>query len=141
MTETYTIKRRLSWEHLGDIVVAIECDPQASDSVKRGLAALKAGADLAGANLAGAHLTGALIEGEPITRIFARVQREADPYTFMGVALASGGYKIAAGCRWFTDAEFRAHVEAEYPGTDKADETLAILDYIASRAKAMGVVG
>jgi hypothetical protein len=43
-----------------------------------------------------------------------------------------------AGCRWFTDAEFRAHVAVEYPDTPKAVETLAILDYIATRA-ALGI--
>ena len=97
------------------------------------------GADLGGANLGGANLGGANLRGDKIARIFARVQRENDPYLFMGVELEAGGYKIAAGCRWFTDAEFRAHVASEYPDTPKAEETLAILDFIAARAKAVGV--
>ena len=31
-------------------------------------------------------------------------------------------------------ADYRLHVARAYPGTDKAEETLAILDYIDSRA-------
>ena len=97
------------------------------------------GANLTGAYLSGANLTGAYLSGDKIARIFARVQRENDPYLFMGAELEAGGYKIAAGCRWFTDAEFRAHVASEYPDTPKAEETLAILDFIAARAMAVGV--
>ena len=122
------------------------------DAVLRGAVLRDAdlrGADLTGADLTGAVLTGAdlrdavlrgaVLRGEKMTRIFARVQREIDPYTFMGVELEAGGYKIGAGCRWFTDAEFRAHVASEYPDTDKAEETLAILDFIAARARALDV--
>ena len=96
-------------------------------------------ADLGGAYLRDADLTGANLRGDKITRIFARVQRESGPYLFMSVELEAGGYKIAAGCRWFTDAEFRAHVASEYPDTPKAEETLAILDFIAARATSVGV--
>jgi len=38
-----------------------------------------------------------------------------------------------AGCRWMTIPDYRAHVAAEYPGTDKARETLDILDYFERR--------
>ena len=57
----------------------------------------------------------------------------------MAVDLEAGGYKVLAGCRWFSDAAFRAHVAAEYPDTEKAVETIAILDFIAARAVAVGV--
>jgi uncharacterized protein YjbI with pentapeptide repeats len=96
-------------------------------------------ADLRDADLSDADLRGADLRGDKIVRIFARVQRENDPYLFMGVELEAGGYKIAAGCRWFTDAEFRAHVASGYPYTPKAEETFAILDFIAARAKAAGI--
>jgi len=91
-------------------------------------------ANLRGADLTGADLRGADLRGEKITRVFARLDREQDACLFAGVGLEAGGYKILAGCRWFDDAEFRAHVAAEYPDTDKAVETLALLDFIAARA-------
>jgi len=96
------------------------------------------GANLSGANLSRANLSGATIHGEPVTRCFARVPRD-DGYTFLAMQLETGGVKIAAGCRWFTVAEFRAHVAAEYPGTDKATETLWILDAIERRAADLGI--
>ena len=96
-------------------------------------------ANLAGANLAGAYLAGALIKDEVVARLFASVQRLEDPYTFHAFELEVGGVKIMAGCRWFTLSEFTDHVAAEYPDTPKAAETLAILDFIATRAKSLGI--
>ena len=98
-----------------------------------------AGAYLAGAYLAGAYLAGALIKDEVVARLFASVQRLEDPYTFHAFELEVGGVKIMAGCRWFTLSEFTDHVAAEYPDTPKAAETLAILDFIAARAKSLGI--
>ena len=102
------------------------------------------GADLTGvyltrANLAGANLAGALIKDEVVARLFASVQRLEDPYTFHAFELEVGGVKIMAGCRWFTLSEFTDHVAVEYPDTPKAAETLAILDFIAARAKSLGI--
>ncbi len=102
------------------------------------------GADLTGADLTGAYLTranlaGALIKDEVVARLFASVQRLEDPYTFHAFELEVGGVKIMAGCRWFTLSEFTDHVAAEYPDTPKAAETLAILDFIAARAKSLGI--
>jgi hypothetical protein len=57
-----------------------------------------------------------------------------DGYSFLAFELETGGVKIKAGCRWFTPPEYRAHVADEYPGTDKAVETRAILDFIEARA-------
>ena len=93
---------------------------------------------LSGANLSGANLYGAKIHGEPVTCCFARVMRD-DGYTFLAMQLEAGGVKIAAGCRWFTVAEFRAHVADNYPGEPKAVETLWILSSIEQRAADLGI--
>ena len=98
------------------------------------------GANLAGAYLGGANLAGAKIHDATVRRVIARVQREIDPHTFVAFELEGGGLKVMAGCRWFTLAEFRAHVADEYPDTPKAEETLAILGFIETRAKSLGVV-
>ena len=95
-------------------------------------------ADLAGADLARADLAGALINGELVTRCFARVMRD-DGQTALAMQLQAGGVKIAGGCRWFTVAEFRAHVAESYPGTEKAVETIWILDTIERRAADLGI--
>ena len=97
------------------------------------------GARLGGANLYGANLGGALIQGEKITRLIGRATRLGESYEFCAFALESGGYKIRAGCRWFTDAEYRAHLAVVYPDTPKARETLRILDYLAACAANMEV--
>ena len=158
--QTYTI-RRLSRSSLPPITVEIECAATTPEGVKLGLAvrvafgqkANLAGADLAGANLTGANLAGAylagadltranlagaLINDEPVTRCFARAMRD-DGFAFLAMQLEAGGVKIMAGCRWFTVAEFRAHVASKYPGTDKAVETLWILDAIKNRAADLNI--
>ena len=163
--QSYTIPR-LSWSNLPPITVEIECAATTPEGVKLGFAVRVAvgrkenlsganlsranlsganlsranlsGANLSGANLSRANLSGATIHGEPVTRCFARVPRD-DGYTFLAMQLETGGVKIAAGCRWFTVAEFRAHVADEYPGTDKAVETLWILSSIEQRAADLGI--
>ena len=153
-TEQFTIRKRPGWG--ADITVTIECDPLASMGVKLGLAvrvgyssganlsgaylsgANLRGAYLSGANLSGADLRGALVHGEKITRLLAACNR-LDGYTFYAFALEAGGVKIVAGCRWFTVAEFRAHIAKEYPGTPKATETGDILDFIEARCRAQSV--
>jgi len=117
-----------------------------SDAVLRG--AVLRGADLRGADLRdadlsdavlrGAVLRGAVLSGEKIERLIASVNR-LDGYTFYAFQMRAGGVKIAAGCRWFTVAQFHAHVASEYPGTDKAAETTDILGFIEARAKSLGV--
>ena len=153
--EQFIIQRRPGY---GDpIIVEIECAPNAASWVKLGLAAAKAheaganlagaylaGANLAGANLAradlaGANLAGATIKDDKIKRVIARITR-LDGYEFIAFELEAGGLKIMAGCRWFALAEYVAHVAAEYPDTDKATETLLILDFCEDRARHMGVV-
>ena len=163
-TEIYTIRRLPGWG--ADIEVKIECESGWPKDVKAGLAVRVAHitgadltgarltgaklarakladtklawADLAGARLAGARLAGAKIHDDEITKLLASAQR-SDGYTFTAFGLKAGGAKIIAGCRWFTIPEYRAHVEAEYLGTDKAIETLQILDFIEDRAKTQGV--
>jgi len=139
-TENYTIRRRPGWG--ADIIVPIECAPDASDAVKLGLAAKTAylsGAYLSRAYLSGAYLSGAKIYDEEITRLLAAAMR-LDGYTFFAFELQAGGVKIMAGCRWFTIPQFCAHIAAEYPDTDKATETLQILDFLEDRAKAQGAM-
>jgi hypothetical protein len=95
---------------------------------------------LSGAVLSGAILRGAVLSGEKVTRILASANR-LDGYTFYAFELEAGGVKISAGCRWFTVAEFRAHILDEYPDTDtdKARETGDILDFIEARCRSLGV--
>jgi hypothetical protein len=90
------------------------------------------GANLDGARLDGARLDGAKLDGARIKRLLASIGR-GDGYVFYAFELQAGGVKIKAGCRWFTLAEFRDHVAAAYPDTDKAVETLWILDAIERR--------
>ena len=97
------------------------------------------GANLGGADLYGADLRGAdLGEGEKIERLVARLDR-SDGYQFIAFALEGGGVKIKAGCRWMTPADYREHVADEYPGTDKAAETLAIITFIETRIQQLGI--
>lgn len=163
--QSYTIPR-LSWSGLPPITVEIECAATTPEGIKLGLAikvavgqkadlswaylswadlsradlsrASLSGAYLTRADLSWANLTGATIHGEPVTRCFAPIMRD-DGFGFLAMQLEAGGVKIAAGCRWFTVAEFRAHVADEYPGTDKAVETLWILDAIERRAADLGI--
>lgn len=105
------------------------------------------GADLGGAYLRGAYLRGANLRGADLRGVklspthtavglIARVTRIIDPYEFFAWSTDKGDI-IKAGCRFMSVDEFRAHVAKEYPGTPKAEETLAILDFIESRFKAV----
>ena len=137
-TEDFTIPTR--WSFQTGVTVSIACDPAAPFGVKLGLAvkaAYASGADLRDAVLRDAVLHGAVLHGEKVIRILASANR-LDGYTFYAFELEVGGVKISAGCRWFTVAEFRAHVLAEYPDTAKARETGDILDFIEARCRSMG---
>ena len=100
------------------------------------------GADLSGADLRGANLRGADLSGADLGRAeygddtlscrIAAAER-MDGYTFHLFHLEDGTHKVMAGCRWMTVDDYRAHVAAEYPDTDKARETLGILDYFERR--------
>lgn len=89
--------------------------------------------DLRGSNLSGCDLSGCDLSGADLggLKLIARASRADHEFIMWSSVL--GGHIIRAGCRTFTLTEFRAHVAAEYPGTDKAEETLSILDYLESR--------
>ncbi len=92
---------------------------------------------LGGAYLRGANLEGAYLRGDrKITGLISRVTRLIDTYEFFAWRTDKGDF-IKAGCRFMTVDEFRAHVAASYPGTPKAEETIAILDFIEARFKAV----
>ena len=90
------------------------------------------GADLSGANLNGADLSGADLNGEKILTLVARANR-SDGCEFIAFATDTD-IIIRAECRTLSLAEYRKHVAAQYPDTDKAVETLDILDFIELRA-------
>jgi hypothetical protein len=93
------------------------------------------GANLQGANLWGADFRGAKHGGDILSARIAAAER-MDGYVFILFRLEDGSHKVAAGCRWFTIPDYRAHVATEYPDTDKARETLDILDFFERRAGA-----
>jgi uncharacterized protein YjbI with pentapeptide repeats len=90
-------------------------------------AAYNSGADLSDADLSDADLSDA-----KIIRVIARATR-LDGYEFIAFD-TDKGIIIRAGCRTMSPDDYRAHVARGYHGTDKAEETLAILDYIEARA-------
>jgi len=93
------------------------------------------GANLTGADLRGANLTGAKIDGRIVSSVFARITRN-DGHEFIGFK-TQDGHVIRAGCRTMTLDEYRQHVAREYPDTDKARETLDLLDYMQKRLEAV----
>lgn len=109
-----------------------------SDATLRGVSFYAA--DLRGANLRGAHLcganfaecrvTGARVRGAQLSRLVARAKRSrGGEYEFFLWETMKGRPWITAGCRSMSPKAFRRHVDDEYRGTDKAAETLRILDY------------
>ena len=92
------------------------------------------GAHLNGADLTGAYLRGATIDADKLDRLLARATR-LDGHEFLLFALQGGSTKIKAGCRWMTISEYRDHVARMYPNTDKAKETLDILNFFEARAQ------
>ena len=92
------------------------------------------GADLSVADLTRADLRGATIYADKLDRLLARATR-LDGEEFFLFALQEGSPKIKAGCRWMTIVEYRDHVATEYPNTEKARETLDILNFFEARAR------
>ena len=100
------------------------------------------GANLSGANLSRANLSGADLSGADLSRAVigaftiaskaAQVRRD-DGYEFFGFSLQDGGLLIRAGCQTRLIDDYRQHVADDYPGTAKAIETLAILDFVQAR--------
>ena len=81
------------------------------------------------ANLQGADLQGAT----KIEHLTARVYR-SDDCLFIGFT-TDVGLMIKAGRHLFSPSDYRQHIEDEYPRTDKARETLRIIQYIEDCAK------
>ena len=90
------------------------------------------------ADLSGAVLRGAKYRDDTLAALIAAAER-MDGYTFHLFRLEDGSHMVMAGCRWFAVDEYRAHVAKEYPDTDKARETLDILDYFEKRIAAKNV--
>jgi uncharacterized protein YjbI with pentapeptide repeats len=90
------------------------------------------GADLSGANLRGsdlsyADLSGAKIrEGVTLNRAPLRRATRADGYEFF-LLDTSAGWRVMAGCRFFTFEEAWSHWTETRGGTDLGDESLDIL--------------
>ena len=141
MTFKFQIKARFT----GAVIFEADLDDlheSQPDSVKLGeavKAALMVNANLVGANLVCANLRDANLEGADlgedfkINSLIARVTRLIDPYEFFAFD-TNRGVVIKAGCRLMTPSDYRVHVGKEYPDTDKAAETIAILDFIEKRA-------
>jgi len=138
-TEQFDVRNR--WTNAVQFTAEITCAPDATYSVKLGLAVKWAvnaranltDANLAGANLADANFAGAKIGTDTIDRVIAIAHR-LDGYAFAAFKLDTGAVKIKAGCRYFTPAEFREHVAQSYPDTPKAVETLSIIEHIERMA-------
>jgi hypothetical protein len=99
------------------------------------------GANLDGARLVGARLVGALVRNRSlkevkIAKLIARMTRN-DGYEFILWLLQDGSALIKAGCQTNDIEGYAKHVAEQYPDTDKARETLAILDYFKERLKAI----
>jgi hypothetical protein len=89
---------------------------------------------LRGAYLTWADLYGATMGEDKLSHLLARATRLVG-FEFFLFALQAGLPKIKAGCRWMGLAEYRAHVSKEYSDTDKARETLDILNFFEARAR------
>ena len=84
-------------------------------------------ADLSGADLRGAGLSGADLYGADLYNATGILTLPvAEPRAYRWVAVAhSDGWRIAAGCRWFTVAEARAHWQCpSYSGPQSVRETV-----------------
>ena len=96
------------------------------------------GANLYGANLSGAILSGADLRGAKrgdctLKGLLSSIQR-SDGYTFF-LWDTEQGWRVDAGCRWFTFEEAEAHWKATRRGTPLGKETMDILRFFRERAK------
>jgi len=87
------------------------------------------------ADLAGARFHGAILGNRKVSDLLARATR-SDGHEFFAFN-TDIGLVIRAGCRTLTPVQFRRHVAVNYPGTSKASETLAIIDYFEARHAAL----
>jgi hypothetical protein len=93
------------------------------------------GANLGAANLGGANLGGANLGGADLSRGLVIVQGpiRSDGFFFSLRVCCLGEHVVFVGCRSFTIEQYRQHVADNYAGKPKADETLAILDFLEVR--------
>ncbi len=63
--------------------------------------------------------------------LIASVER-SDGYRFLAWRTDKGDY-VQAGCRFLAVTDYKMHIAKEYPNTDKAKETSAILAFFATR--------
>jgi hypothetical protein len=96
------------------------------------------GANLRGANLHGANLHGANLHGANLSGATGVLALPvADPRAFRWVAVKhADGWRIAAGCRWFTMAEARAHwlLSGSYNGPESVKKTVGYaLDWLEAQ--------
>jgi hypothetical protein len=83
------------------------------------------------ANLEGVCFHGATLGKRKVFSLLARATR-SDGHEFFAF-ITEKGLVIRAGWQTLTPKQFRRHVESHYPGTSKASETLAIIDYFEAR--------
>lgn len=104
------------------------------------------GADLSGADLSGTDLSGADLSRAYLSRANLRgaylygaigiidAGEDRDGYRFVAVRQESG-YRIAAGCHWFSPEEARAHWgAADYSRSPESMPRLRLLMELASAA-------
>lgn len=102
------------------------------------------GADLRGADLRGADLQGAILQGATIKDGFMlktgaplSLVRRSDGYEFRAWN-TDHGWRIIAGCRFFSLSEATRHWRATRGGTPLGDETMAILTYFRAMIRLSG---
>jgi hypothetical protein len=101
------------------------------------ISAVMSGADLRGADLRGADLRDAV----KVDRVLAIASRITGGYQFVLWRDQDGRALVTAGCRGpWPIARYREHVAAEYAGTEKAAETLCILDFFEATDRATAEV-
>ena len=103
------------------------------------------GADLSSANLAGANLNGANLREADLSGADLRGWsvidggQRSDGHRFVG-NIVNNVLMIAAGCRYFSIEDARAHWIYSRSGTPLGDETMCILDHIEALAVLRGLL-
>ena len=91
------------------------------------------GADLSGADLSGADLRKARRRNCTLKNLVSFITR-SDNFTFF-LWNTDEGWRVEAGCRWFTFEDAQKHWKATRGGTPLGFETFDILRFFRARAK------
>jgi hypothetical protein len=91
------------------------------------------GADLTGVDLFGTHVEGAK-RGNSTLKSFKALTPRSDGHTFF-LWDTEQGWRVEAGCHWFTFKEADQHWKKTREGTPLGDETFDILRFFKARAK------